>query len=98
ARPSVGAPCCSDLRSGRTPHGREGAGPDPVRRGRRSRSRPRPSRSFLPARGLAVVIMFRELAGPIRGRYQLVLWAVVALDVMVVAWMLAAGEWLDSRM
>jgi len=47
---------------------------------------------------LAVVIMFRELAGPIRGRYQLVLWALVALDVMVVAWMLAAGEWLDSRM
>jgi hypothetical protein len=47
---------------------------------------------------LAVVIMFRELAGPISGRYQLVLWALVALDVMVVAWMLAAGEWLDSRM
>jgi hypothetical protein len=47
---------------------------------------------------LAVVIMFREKAGPIPGRYQLVLWALVALDVMVVAWMLAAGEWLDSRM
>jgi len=47
---------------------------------------------------LAVVIMLREKAGPIEGRYQLVLWALVALDVMVVAWMLAAGEWLDSRM
>jgi hypothetical protein len=42
--------------------------------------------------------MFREMAGPISGRYQLVLWALVALDVMVVAWMLAAGEWLDSTM
>jgi len=42
--------------------------------------------------------MLREKAGPIEGRYQLVLWALVALDVMVVAWMLAAGEWLDSRM
>ena len=42
--------------------------------------------------------MFREKAGPIEGRYQLVLWALVALDVMVVAWMLAAGEWLDGRM
>jgi hypothetical protein len=42
--------------------------------------------------------MFREKAGPIPGRYQLVLWALVALDVMVVAWMLAAGEWLDGRM
>jgi len=47
---------------------------------------------------LAVVIMLREKAGPIPGRYQLVLWALVALDVMVVAWMLAAGEWLDGRM
>jgi hypothetical protein len=47
---------------------------------------------------LAVVIMFREKAGPIPGRYQLVLWALAALDVMVVAWMLAAGEWLDGRM
>ena len=42
--------------------------------------------------------MLREKAGPIPGRYQLVLWALVALDVMVVAWMLAAGEWLDGRM
>ena len=42
--------------------------------------------------------MFREKAGPIPGRYQVALWALVALDVMVVAWMLAAGEWLDSRM
>ena len=55
-------------------------------------------RSLLPARGLAVVIMFREMAGPIPGRYQLVLWVLVALDVMVVAWMLAAGEWLDRTM
>jgi hypothetical protein len=47
---------------------------------------------------LAVVIMFREMAGPIRGRYQLVLWVLAALDVMVVAWMLAAGEWLDGTM
>jgi len=43
-------------------------------------------------------MMFREKAGPVEGRYQLVLWALVALDVMVVAWMLAAGEWLDGRM
>ena len=42
--------------------------------------------------------MFKEKAGPMEGRYQLVLWALVALDVMVVAWMLAAGEWLDGRM
>jgi hypothetical protein len=42
--------------------------------------------------------MFREKAGPIEGRYQLVLWALAALDVMVVAWMLAAGEWLDATM
>jgi hypothetical protein len=47
---------------------------------------------------LAVVIMFREKAGPIEARRQLVLWALMALDVMVVAWMLAAGEWLDSTM
>jgi len=44
------------------------------------------------------VIVFKEKAGPMEGRYQLVLWALVALDVMVVAWMLAAGEWLDARM
>src|SRR5690348_7857454 len=42
--------------------------------------------------------MFREKAGPIAGRHQLVLWALMALDVMVVAWMLAAGEWLDRAM
>ena len=42
--------------------------------------------------------MFREKAGPIPGRYQVALWALVALDVMVVAWMLAAGEWLDGMM
>jgi hypothetical protein len=47
---------------------------------------------------LAVVIMFREMTGPIPGRYQVVLWALVALDVMVAAWMLAGGEWLDSTM
>ena len=45
-----------------------------------------------------MVIVFKEKAGPMEGRYQLVLWALVALDVMVVAWMLAAGEWLDARM
>ena len=44
------------------------------------------------------MIVFKEKAGPMEGRYQLVLWALVALDVMVVAWMLAAGEWLDARM
>jgi hypothetical protein len=47
---------------------------------------------------LAVVIMFREMTGPIPGRSQVVLWALVALDVMVAAWMLAGGEWLDSTM
>ena len=44
------------------------------------------------------MIVFKEKAGPMEGRYQLVLWALVALDVMVAAWMLAGGEWLDSRM
>jgi hypothetical protein len=29
------------------------------------------------------------------GRFQLVLWVLAVLDVMVVAWMLSAGEWLD---
>ncbi len=32
---------------------------------------------------------------PVPGRYQLVLWMLIALDVMVVAWMLSAGDWLD---
>jgi len=36
-----------------------------------------------------------DLALPLPGRYQLVLWVLVVLDVMVVAWMLSAGEWLD---
>lgn len=31
----------------------------------------------------------------IPGRAQLVLWALVVADVMAVAWMLSAGEWLD---
>lgn len=29
------------------------------------------------------------------GRFQLVLWVLAVLDVMVVAWMLSAGDWLD---
>ena len=29
------------------------------------------------------------------GKFQLVLWALAVLDVMVVAWMLSAGDWLD---
>lgn len=32
---------------------------------------------------------------PVPGRYQLALWVLAVLDVMVVAWMLSAGEWLD---
>ena len=32
---------------------------------------------------------------PLPGRYQFALWALVVLDVMVVAWMLSAGDWLD---
>lgn len=35
------------------------------------------------------------LALPIPGRDQVVLWALVVLDVMAVAWMLSAGDWLD---
>jgi hypothetical protein len=33
----------------------------------------------------------------IPGRAQLVLWALVVADVMAVAWMLSAGEWLDRN-
>jgi hypothetical protein len=34
---------------------------------------------------------------PLPGKYQLVLWALAVMDVMVVAWMLSAGEWLDRN-
>jgi hypothetical protein len=35
---------------------------------------------------------------PIPGRYQLLFWVLAALDVMVVAWMLSAGDWLDRTL
>lgn len=33
---------------------------------------------------------------PVPSRYQLLLWALMVFDVMVVAWMLSAGDWLDQ--
>ncbi len=75
--------------------------PDPVRRGRGAGPGARPSGALLPARGLAVVTVLQKIARRMSARCrsragaQLVLWALVVLDVMVVAWMLSAGEWLD---
>jgi hypothetical protein len=42
--------------------------------------------------------MFREKPSgmTVPGKFQLVLWALAVLDVMVVAWMLSAGDWLDA--
>jgi hypothetical protein len=46
-----------------------------------------------------VVIMLKKMPQrvPLPGKYQLVLWALAVMDVMVVAWMLSAGEWLDRN-
>jgi hypothetical protein len=46
---------------------------------------------------LAVVTVFQEKPSGTRfpRGYQLALWALAVLDVVVVAWMLSAGEWLD---
>ena len=46
----------------------------------------RPSRSQVPDRRMLL---------PVPSAYQLLLWVLVVLDVMVVAWMLSAGDWLD---
>jgi hypothetical protein len=35
---------------------------------------------------------------PVPGRYQALFWVLAALDVMVVTWMLSAGDWLDATM
>lgn len=42
--------------------------------------------------------MLRKLPSsmPVPSRYQLLLWALMLSDVMVVAWMLSAGDWLDQ--
>lgn len=34
---------------------------------------------------------------PLPSRFQWMLWALVVSDVMVVAWMLSAGDWLDRN-
>jgi hypothetical protein len=56
----------------------------------------------VPPRGVDVVAVLQkappqELADPISvpDRTRLLLWALVLGNVMVVAWMLSAGEWLD---
>lgn len=46
---------------------------------------------------MAVVTVFQEKPSGTRfpRGYQLALWALAVLDMMVVAWMLSAGDWLD---
>lgn len=36
------------------------------------------------------------LSMPVPSRYQLLLWTLMVFDVMVVAWMLSTGDWLDQ--
>jgi hypothetical protein len=44
---------------------------------------------------MEVVAMLREAAVSISDRARVLLWALAVLDVMTVAWMLSAGDWLD---
>jgi len=48
---------------------------------------------------LAVVTVLRKMPSnvPLPSRFQWFLWGLVVSDVMVVAWMLSAGDWLDRN-
>jgi len=48
---------------------------------------------------MAVVTVLRKAPSnvPLPSRFQWMLWALVVSDVMVVGWMLSAGDWLDRN-
>ena len=56
---------------------------------------------MVPARRLAVVTVLRQARQPTKitlsERTARCLWVVAVLDMMAVAWMIAAGDWLDQR-